>query len=392
MNILTISTLFPNEVNPRHGVFVENRLRHLLASGEVESKVVAPIPWFPFKGKLFGEYGQFARVPATEFRHKIKIVHPRYLLVPKIGMNIAPEYMAKSIEKSVKKIIQDGFKVDIIDAHYFYPDGVAAVKVSKALNIPITITARGTDLNLIPQYSKPRQMIKWAAQNADGLITVCQALKDVLIHLDVPAEKITVLRNGVDLQMFSPPEDRNSLRSKLNIEGKTLLSVGHLIERKGHDLVIKSIKLLDNVNLLIAGDGEEAESLKRLVKEQRLESRVRFLGSVPHAKLKEYYGAVDALILASSREGWANVLLESMACGTPVVATNIWGTPEVVTNSSAGVLVERTPESISEGVKKLFMNYPDRMLTRRYAEKFSWDDTTSGQLKLFKDILAKTLT
>lgn len=377
---------------PRHGIFVENRLRHLIASGEVESRVIAPVPWFPFKSKLFGEYGKFARVPLNERRHDIEIVHPRYVLLPKVGMNLTPDYMAKSIEKSVKKIIHDGFQVDLIDAHYFYPDGVAAVKVAKALNIPATITARGTDLNLIPQYLKPREMIKRAAENANGLITVCQALKDVLLELDVSDEKVTVLRNGVDLQMFSPPQDLNALRNKLNIKGRTLLSVGHLIERKGHDFVIKSLQLMKNVNLLIAGDGEEFEDLKRLVKEQKLESRVTFLGSIPHTKLKEFYGAVDALVLASSREGWANVLLESMACGTPVVATNIWGTPEVVTNAESGVLVDRTPESIAEGVKRLFENYPDRALTRRYAEKFSWDDTTQGQLTLFNQILAKSTT
>jgi glycosyltransferase involved in cell wall biosynthesis len=106
--------------------------------------------------------------------------------------------------------------------------------------------------------------------------------------------------------------------------------------------------------------------------------------------LKKYYGAADALVLASSREGWANVLLESMACGTPVIASNVWGTPEVVASPDAGILMsERTPQGLVQAVHALRASYPQHEATRRYAEKFSWDDTTQGQIKLFQKILAK---
>jgi len=387
MKLLTLTTLFPNSVIPRHGVFVENRLRHLLDSGEVTTKVIAPVPWFPFKSSLFGEYGGYAKVPKTERRHDVDILHPRFMLIPKIGMTLTPSFLASTMLKSAKQLIKNGYDFDIIDAHYFYPDGVAAVQVAKQLNKPVVITARGTDLNLIPQYQKPRQMIKSAARDANAMITVCQALKDVLITMGVPDDKVTVLRNGVDLDMFTPPDDRESLKQKLGLQGKTLLSVGHLIKRKGHDLVIKSLKKIPNTKLLIAGDGVELSSLTSLVKTEQLEDRVTFLGAISHTELKEYYGAADALVLASDREGWANVLLESMACGTPVVATNIWGTPEVVAAPEAGLLTDRDPEAIANTVNQLFLNYPDRVKTRVYAEKFSWDATTQGQLDLFRQIL-----
>lgn len=391
IKLLTFSTLFPNPVVPQHGVFVENRLRHILASGKVESKVVAPIPWFPFGSSLFGEYAKFSKVPYKETRHDISVVHPKYLVIPKVGMNLTPDAIVRSALPAIKKIIADGYDFDILDAHYFYPDGIAAVKIAKLLHKPVLITARGTDLNLIPEYEKPRKMIQWAAQEANAMVTVCQALKDTLVDLGADEDKVTALRNGVDLETFTPPENISDLQKNLNISGKTILSVGHLVERKGHHLLIEAMPSLPEIKLLIAGEGADSGKLKQLANKLGISDRVCFLGAIPHDTLKDYYGAVDMLVLASSREGWANVLLEAMACGTPVVATNIWGTPEVVATPEAGLLVdERTPEALAKGINALYENYPDRESTRKYAEKFSWDDTVSGQLTVFNKILMST--
>lgn len=387
VKILTFTSLFPNAIQQRHGIFVENRLRHLLESGQVESRVVAPVPWFPFRSPRFGAYSQFARVERMEMRNGLEIVHPRYLVIPRVGMSLTPWMMARAALPVIKQIIREGYDFDLIDAHYFYPDGVAAAWLAKQLDKPLVITARGTDLNLIPQYRLPRRMIQWAAGRASGMITVCQALKDVLVELGVEAERVTVLRNGVDLAMFHPAAQRQALREKLGLTRETLLSVGHLVERKGHDLVIRALTDLPGMELLIAGDGEEEARLKRLAADIGVAERVRFLGAVSHERLREYYGAVDVLVLASSREGWANVLLESMACGTPVVATRVWGTPEVVATPDAGVLTERRdPAAIAEAVNRLLQAYPDRAAVRRYAEQFSWDATTRGQLALFSRI------
>lgn len=387
MKLLTFSTLYPNSAQPSHGIFVENRLRHLLASGRVQSRVIAPVPWFPFTHSSFGDYARFAQVAREEQRHGIVVKHPRYPLIPKIGMSITPWLMAKAVIDEIRESKKsDDF--DIIDAHYFYPDGVAAAMLAKRLNKPLVITARGTDLNLIPQHYAPRKMILWAARQAAALITVCQALKDVLVDLGVAAERVTVLRNGVDLVQFSPPKERDVLRAKLGLTGTVLLSVGHLIERKGHDLAIRSLAELPNTRLLIAGEGPERDSLTSIVNERGLGHRVQFLGAVSQHQLRDYYGAADILILASSREGWANVLLESMACGTPVVASDVWGTPEVVAAPEAGVLMAaRTPEAVAQAVTRLLHSYPDRAATRRYAERFSWDATTHGQLELFSNVL-----
>ncbi|NHZ91364.1 glycosyltransferase [Massilia sp. CCM 8733] len=389
MKILTFTTLFPNQVKPNHAIFVETRLRHLVASGQVEARVVAPVPWFPFTGKRFGQYGDFARVPASEERFGLPVLHPRYPVIPKIGMNLSPALLANAARDTVGRMLDEGFDFDLIDAHYFYPDGVAAVKLGKHFNKPVVITARGSDISLIPNFAKPRKMIQWAAANAAAVITVCDALKTELVQLGADPATITPLRNGVDLQRFHQG-DRAGLRRELGLEGFTLLSVGHLVELKGHDLAIGALPLLPGVTLLIAGSGVELPRLQALARELKVEERVRFLGAVPQPELPRYYGAADALVLASSREGWANVLLEAMACGTPVVASRVWGTPEVVAAPAAGVLMmERSRQGVADAVNALRADYPAHDDTRRYAEQFSWDSTTAGQLTLFNAILGK---
>lgn len=389
MKILTFSSLYPDSTRPGHGIFVENRLRHLIADGEVQTRVVAPVPWFPSAHARFGSYADYARVPKTEFWNGVSVEHPRYVLLPKFGMNLAPVLMAVAVKSAARRIFQSGYQFDLIDAHYFYPDGVAAVMLGRELRKPVVITARGTDLNLIPEYYWPRRMIQWAAANSAAMITVCQALKDVLIGMGVADARVTVLRNGVDLDKYHPPVERNALRAKLGLHGTTLLSVGYLIERKGHDLVIGALKNLPDAKLLIAGDGPERERLGELARQSNVADRVQFLGRLGSVELVDYYGAADALVLASSREGWANVLLEAMACGTPVVATRIWGTPEVVSQPCAGQLVdERTPTALAAGIGRLLTQMPERADTRRYAEKFSWDATTAGQKALFTQVLA----
>ena len=146
MRILTFSTLYPNAVRPNHGIFVESRLRHLLDSGRVEARVVAPTPWFPSANPRYGHYAAFARVPREEKRYGIDVTHPRYLSVPKVGMSAAPYLLAAGVQSTMNGILRHGYDLDIIDAHYFYPDGVAAAFIGKKLGKPVVITARGTRL------------------------------------------------------------------------------------------------------------------------------------------------------------------------------------------------------------------------------------------------------
>lgn len=391
LKILTFSTLFPSSVRPSHGIFVETRLRELLKSGQVESRVIAPVPWFPSTNPRWGDYARFAATPLREQRNGLDVRHPRYLLAPKVGITLAPLTLALGARAVVRELIDEGFDFDLIDAHYYYPDGVAAALLAKWFGKPLTITARGTDLNLISQYALPRRMIEWAARRAAGSIGVCAALMDVLRGWGHDPARLNVLRNGVDLERFKPlPQDR--MRAELGVGGEPLLlSVGHLIERKGHHVAIEAlaemVKTRPGARLLVIGEGKERAALTALAARLGVNDKLRLTGSLPNTELLKWYSAADVLLLCSSREGWANVLLESMACGTPVVATDIWGTPEVVAAPEAGRLVaERTGAAFAAGIEALLADGTDRAATRRYAEGFSWQSTTDGQLRLFNAI------
>ena len=387
MNILTFTTLYPNSVKPSFAVFVENRLRHLLGSFPVKSVVVSPVPWIPFVGRFLNKYKGYAKIPTEEEINGIKIHHPRFLHLPVIGAWLSPVFLAACAYATIKKIQRSGHQFELIDAHYFYPDGVAAVILSKILGIPVVITARGTDINLFPEFKLPRAWIKWAACHTDHVITVSMALRQRLIDLGADGKKITVLRNGVDLEVFSPQPDRELIRNEKSLAKVVLLSVGRLEDLKGHELIIQALTKINDAVLLVAGDGPLRKSLEKFSLEIGVANQVRFLGSVPHNELSVYYTISDMLVLASSREGWPNVLLESMACGTPVVATNVGGSPEVVTSNEAGIIAkERSPEGLVEAINELLDNNPPRDATRAYAENFSWDATSAGQYKLFKQL------
>jgi glycosyltransferase involved in cell wall biosynthesis len=408
--VLTFSTLYPSAASPNHGVFVENRLRHLLAfaAGRIEATVMAPVPWFPSANRHFGAWARHAAAPAFETRHGITVLHPRFMALPRIGMNLAPFLLyaaaGGAAAAAAARALRAGAPFDLIDAHYLYPDGVAAVWLGRRLGLPVVLTARGSDVTQLPDYRVPHALILRAIAGAAAIIAVSRGLAEALVRLGVPAGRISVLRNGIDLATF-PPQDQAACRAALGVKGVDLpglgqpdldergavmVSVGALIPRKGHDLTIAALAHLPGWHLLIAGEGPERGALLTLAAGLGVADRVHLLGAVPHAELARIYGAADLSVLSSAREGWANVLLESMACGTPVVASPIPGNDEVVQGAAAGLIAaDRTPHAIAETVRALFARLPARAQTSAYAARFGWDETSAGQMALFERVTGR---
>ena len=389
MRILTFSTLYPSAVRPTHGIFVETRLRKLVESGSVSARVVVPCPWFPFTSPQFGEYSVFARMPRAEIRHGLRVDHPRYLLLPKLGMSLAPLTLFAGALPLLRMQIGRGDDFDLIDSHYFYPDGVAAVLLGSMVRKPVVITARGDDLDLISTYAMPRWWIQWAAKHAAGLITVSNGLTRRLEKLGIPPHRVRMLRNGVDLRVFRP-KDRGASRHALGFSRPTLLAVGNLVPKKRQILIVEALAQLPDIDLAIVGDGPEQQRIERRIRELGIADRVRLLGRKPQEALPSIYSAADLLVHPSSREGWPNVLLESMACGTPVVVAPWDGITDIVGAPAAGrILAEATPSCLAATIRELLAAPPARADTRRYAEGFDWCSTTNGQIDLFRSITGR---
>lgn len=391
---LLFSTLYPSSALPRAGIFVETRLRELLKSGRVTAKVVAPVRWSPVHDARFGVYAQIAAAPRREVLNGIDVLHPKFLAIPKIGMNIAPFLLALGAAGALRQLRDEGFDFELIDAHYYYPDGVAAAILSRWFDRPLSITARGSDVNLISSFAWPRWLMKKAADRACASIGVAEALVNKMRSLGFDEQKLLTMRNGIDLQRFYPG-NKVELKAALNLgQGPVLLTVGNLKEHKGQRHVIRALPRIlskvPNAQLVVLGDGPDGAALRHLAKSLGLLDRVRFVDAMPQEKLRCWYGAADLLLLVSASEGWPNVLLEAMACGTPVVASDVGGVRDIVCDQRVGrVISERTEQSIAQAVWEVLEQRVGSAEIRNYSEQYSWDSTTRSQADLFERMVGR---
>ncbi len=387
MRVIVFTTLFPNAVEPSQGTFVLERLRHLVARHDIDAVVVAPVPYFPTVPG-FGRWSKMAAVPSREVIEGLPVYHPRYLVTPKVGMSLYPVTLALSATRLIARLRRDGY--ELVDAHYLYPDAVAAALLTQQLHMPLVVTGRGSDINYLPEFRIPRRWIGWALRRADGRAAVCTALAHRMQELGGGTQPTTVLRNGVDATRFAPG-NRAAARRVLGLSphDTIIASVGSLIERKGHHLAIEALAQLrregrTNLRLLIVGSGPEQQRLRRQAQQLAVDDSVILHGTLPHAEIARVFVAADLLLLASRSEGWANVLLEALACGTPVVATAVPGTVEAAGSPDVGVLFsERSGAGVAAALRQGLGQSWNAKHIRAYAESFSWDETSDGQVALF---------
>ena len=376
MRVLTYTSLFPNQLQPAHGVFIYQRMSHFARRDGNEVVVVAPVPYFP-SWLPASKRNVYANIPKQEQIGNLAVYHPRYLLIPKISMPVHGWFMFLGSYFTVRRLCREN-QFDAIDAHYVYPDGFAAVLLGKIFNLPMILSARGTDMNLFPKFKLIRPMIRWTLQRVRGAIGVCTPLQDAMLESGLAPEKATVIGNGVDTSRFYPV-DRVEARKRLSIpqDAQVVVSVGGLIERKGFHFLIPAVaKIAPRFPLLklyIVGAGEWEGKLQSMIKELGMRDRVFLTGPQPNEQLNFWYSAADVSCLASSREGWPNVLLESMACGTPPVATRVWGTPEVITSPELGIMVEQSADSIASGLEIALTRDWNRQKIAQYARQRTWD-------------------
>lgn len=299
-------------------------------------KVIAPIPAFSRGGSC-----------ARRQDGRLEVLHPRWIYAPGTGA-LTPLALFTQLVRPILRLRKE-FPFDIIDSHFGYPDGIAAALLSGVTKTPFTVTLRGSEV-LHARYRLRRSLMRWAFRRASRIITVSERLRQFAIGLGCAPEKIRTIPNGVEVGSFHP-RDRRECRAKYRIplERKVIMTAGHLIELKGHHRAAQAARHLRDqgvpVFLVIVGGTPGAgvqnfePQIRRVVRELGMDDHVRFAGQVSPEALAELMCAADVFCLASSREGWPNVVHEALACGTPVVAADVGAIPEMIPSERYGYIV-----------------------------------------------------
>ena len=376
LRVLTLSTLFPDASRPNFGVFVERQTRGLAAHPDVEVQVVAPIGLPPWPLCAMARFRAFAGVPPQEEWRGLSVCRPRFLTAPGTGGRFHVAALVHRLRPVLARI-RERFPFDVIDAEFFFPDGPAAVTLGTELGVPVSIKARGADIHKWGHGPGTGAQVREAGRRADGVLAVSKAMREDMAAVGLPRNGIRVHHTGVDQDIFLPM-DRDAAKRALGIEGPLVVSVGALIARKGHDIVIEAVARLSGVSLLIAGLGEERAALEALIARLGVGDRVRLLGPVAHRDLPGLLGAADAMALASASEGLANAWVEALACGTPIVITGAGGAREVLTEPAYGRIAERTPAAFADALREVLATPASADTVRRGAERFTWEANTAA--------------
>ena len=380
MRVLSISTLFPCPGRPAFGRFVANQMRGVAALPDVDLVMVNPIGLPPWPLRRREPYHTLAACPPVSDQGGIAVHHPRFALLPLIGGDSNPARIARAVLPLARRLHRTA-PFDVIDAQFFFPDGPAAALVAADLELPLTIKARGSDIHYWGQRRAAINQMHAASQRASALLSVSAALGRDMVALGMPADRIRVHHTGLDRARFRViPQSRarallaEQVGLSLPDGAQLLVTPGALIAIKGQVLAIAALAGLPaTAHLALAGTGADEAALRRQADAAGLSTRVHFLGQVSHDALPLLLAAADAMVLPSEREGLANVWIEALACGAPLVIPDIGGAREVVTTPAAGRIAARDPVAIAAAVRELLAAPPDRAATAASVAGFSWD-------------------
>jgi teichuronic acid biosynthesis glycosyltransferase TuaC len=384
VRVLAITQIFPNAAEPLSAPF--NRLQ-LAALGRLcELEVVAAMPWFP-GARLAARWtaaGRREGVPRHETIEGLSVTHPRVLYVPRVGRSLSAGLYAASVAREV--LARRG-RVDLVLGTWAYPDGCAAVLLAGLLRVPVVVKLHGSDLNVVARLPGPRAQLRALLPRAGRVVAVSRALADEAAALGVAADRIRIVRNGVDTDRFAPA-DREAARAELGLPAgrRVLLYVGHLKESKGVlDLAAAYRELArPDVDLVVVGDGD---ARGRLVETSL--AGMRLVGARPHEEVPRWMAAADIVVLPSWNEGTPNAVIEALACGRRVVATAVGGVPDLISSPLVGELVPpHEPGALAAALARaLDQPYsPDEVAVA--AQSGSWADSAARLLAVLEEARA----
>jgi len=389
--LLSIATLYPAPPRPGFGRFVARQMAALAARSDWDVTVINPVGLPPLKLR---RYAALRGIPAFEQDGAVAVHHPPFTLLPGLSGGFNPALIARAVLPLARRLHADT-PFDMVDAQFFYPDGPAAARIAQALDLPLAIKARGSDIHYWGNRAAALRQMREAADAAAVLLSVSGALARDMAAMGLPGNKIRVHYTGLDHERFHPlpRAAARELASAIpelgvGVEGRLVVSVGALVPVKGQALAIEAMAALPaDVRLAIVGAGPEERALRALAARTGVADRVQFLGNVSHDTLPALLCAADAMVLPSEREGLANAWIEALACGTPIVIPDVGGAREVVDSPAAGRIVERNARSIAEGLAQVLDDPASQEDVSACAARFSWHANAAALAEIYEEVV-----
>lgn len=351
MRVVAVTNLFPNATDPLFSPF--NRQQFAALSELCHVDVVAPIPWFPGAGVLArgSRVAKLTGAPRRDVIDGLEVSHPRYLHVPKVGHWFSSVLFAAGLLPHVARLRG---RVDVVLGAWAYPDGVASLALARALGVPAVVKLHGSDMNVVAKLPGPRMWLRRTLPRADRVVAVSRRLGEEAVALGVDRDRIEVVFNGVDHDLFRV-RDRSACRAEVGFpeDKKLILFVGSVQATKGVGELLEAFDRVaaerPDATLALIGDGPMRAECEARAAE--LGGRVLVLGKRPHAEIATWLGACDLLTLPSWNEGTPNVVLEALASGRRVVASDVGGIPDLLDDERVGQLVPRkNPEALAQAL------------------------------------------
>ncbi len=386
LRVLSFTTLFPNPVEPGRGIFVRNRLAEIASRADL--LVIAPV-----------NAGRNPRVLSVPFRRRdpagFDVLHPRFAVLPGILKHWDAAFLFGEAWPQVRAAIPSGAAApDLVDAHYAFPDGAAGARLARELGVPFVLSVRGSDLEVIARDGARREPIRRALKDAGAVIAVSRSLERRALELGATAERTHVVPNGVDVAQFLPL-DRAAARDALGIpqEERMVLAVARLEPVKGLDLLAAGMAALrarsgnGEARAHVVGEGPGRRAVEEAIRASGAGDAMRLHGSRSADTLPLWYAASDVVCLLSHSEGCPNVVLEALACGRPVVATDVGGIPDLVRDGENGFLVRsRNPEEVADRLAAALTKRWDTAAIAGAARR-SWGLVAEEQMGIYRKVV-----
>lgn len=376
LRALILSERYPDDERPNFGKFVQRQMVELAAVPGVNIEVVAPL-------RVTTENAWLSKLPLEEVHHGLRVYRPRYAG----ERHLRARALSAALLPLVTKI-REHYPFDLVSAEFAWPEGPAAVAIGTALNVPVSIKARGADFELRLGQLESRRHLLAAAHAARGLLAVSNDVKRMMVEAGLGPGEITVHYPAVDLDRFRPA-DKSEAKAALSLAGPILLTVGNLSGTKGQRLAVEALAQLPDATLLIIGSGPEESALRERVDQLGLKSRVKMFGSLPHEILPAFYAAADLMLHLPEVEGFGNVRLEALACGTPLVTTAPGDAERLIRTQEAGRIVPADASAVAQAVRDLLASPRRPDVVRSVAGEFTWERSTRQLEAYFRKLVGR---